>query len=369
VRENRRLWGDRYPGKLEERLALQQRIAQEVPEKLRLTLASDQKQALARVPTQNLKAHELYVQGRLAWNRRTAADLKQALDCFDQAIQRDPDYAQAYAGKADCYILLPLYALASRQDALPKAREAALQALRQDPTLGEAHIALAEVKFFFDWDFPGAESEFRRGLELKPTYPTGRQWYGEYLSCMGRHDAAIAELRQAKQLDPESLIIRCDLTGAYLFARLYGEAATECREALAKDRNYARARQRLGAVLARQDKYAEALAELEAADQLDPHYPTCVALLGYAYGSAGKIVEARRTLQRLKDLSQRREVWPVFFAYIHLALGEKDQALAELERGFRERSPGMVELIDPLFDPVRNEPRFQKIRADMKLPP
>jgi tetratricopeptide (TPR) repeat protein len=324
---------------------------------------------LAKLATQNLKAHELYVLGRLAWNRRTAADLKKAIDSFDQAIQLDPKYAQAYAGKADCYVVLPSYARAFPKDAYPKAREAALQALQRDPTLGEAHIALAEVKHRFDRDFPGAESAFRRGLELQPTYPTGRHWYGMFLCSRGRHNAAIAELQKAKQLDPESLIIQCFLAKAYAFARRYDEAAAECRAALAKDRNYAVAHEILGWGLALQHEYDAAIAELEAAYHLDPDRPHREAFLGYAYASAGKTAKARRTLQRLRDLSQHSEVSPVHFAYIHLALGEKDLALAELERGFREPSPPILTLTDPLLDPLRNEPRFQQIRADMQLPP
>jgi tetratricopeptide (TPR) repeat protein len=185
---------------------------------------------------------------------------------------------------------------------------------------------------------------------------------------MGRHDAAIAELRQAKQLDPDALIIQCDLAGAYAFARRYDEAAAECREALAKDRNFAMARNKFGWVLACQGKYEEAIAEFDAASQLDGH-PRIETLLGYAYGSAGKTTETRRILQRLTDANQPSDVWPGAYAYLYLALGEKDQALAELERGFRERSLGMLFLIDPLFDPLRTEPRFQKIVADMKFPP
>lgn len=359
----------RYEGPAQDRLRLQQQILTELPEKLRLTLTGQQKQELARQPTQNLKAHELYVRGRLAWNRRTVADLKRAIDCFDQAIQLDPDYAQAYAGKADGYAVLPYYEGADPKGASAKAREAALQALQRDSTLGEAHAALAHVKQNFDWDFPGAEREYRRSLDLKPNYPTGRHWYGDFLVYTGRLDAGIAELEQAKQLDPESLVIRCALAQKYAFAQRYTEAAAECHAALAKDRTYAVAHINLGLVLAYQHKYGEAIPALETALQFDPHTPRTEALLGYAYGTAGKTAEARHILQRLRNLRQQSDVSPVYFAYIHLALGEKDQALAELERGFRERSPGMVLLNDPLFDSLRNEPRFQKILADMKLPP
>src|SRR5262249_5508018 len=160
-----------------------------------------------------------------------------------------------YAGRADCYVLLPNYAGASLRDTFDKAREAAMQALQRDPTLGQAHIALGDVKVSLDWDFPGAESEYRQGLQLNPTYPTGRQWYGWFLSRMGRHDAGIAELKQAKQLDPESLIIRCDLAGAFGNARMYDEAVAELRAVLAKDGDYAPARSALGWVLAMEHKY------------------------------------------------------------------------------------------------------------------
>jgi serine/threonine protein kinase/TolB-like protein/cytochrome c-type biogenesis protein CcmH/NrfG len=357
----------RYEGLARDRLRLQQQIVTELPEKLRLTLTGEQKQDLAKLPTRSLQAHELYVRGRLAWNRRTIDDMKLALDYFDQAIQLDPAFAQAYAGKADCLILLPLFGLGNPKDTFPRAREAALQSLQQDPTIGEAHISLGQVKFMLDWDFPGAEEEFRRGLELKPAYPTGHHWYGIFLINTNRPDAGVSALKRAKQLDSESLIIRSGLATAYTYARSYDDAVAECQAALVKNSNYAVAHSSLGWVLALQRKYAEAITELEAALRLDPDNPDYQSVLAHTYAAVGKTADARGKLQRLRNLSQHGDVSPVYLATIHVALGERDQALAEIERGFREHSPGLLYLLDPLFDPLRNEPRFQKVLADMKL--
>lgn len=373
VGDDRRLWGDRYEGKLADRLTLQQRIAQDVPEKLRLSLTGQEKKSLAKLPTESVKAHELYTLGRLAWNRRTEADFQKAITYFQQAIAADANYAQAHAGLADCYLLLPLYGFDTPQSSFPKAREAAQQALVLTPSLAEAHIALAEIHFYFDWDFPAAERDFRRALELKPNYATGRQWYGEFLSYMGRHEEAIKELQTARQLDPDSFIIDFDLGKARYFARQYDEAMAEFSKMLSHVSPQSTAQAYVCACLVQKGQPQAGIARLEeiwgptgekAAGRKRPFH------LGVAYARVGNREKAQEVLKEVQIAAANQYVPPTEPAMIHTALGEIDEALADLERGFAERSNEMVSLkVEPKFDALRDHPRFKKLLADMKFPP
>jgi len=367
VGEDRRLWGQRYQGKLTERLTLQQQISQEVPEQLRLSLTGQEKQTLARLPTSSVKAHELYTLGRLAWNRRTQADFHQAIAHFQQAIQMDASYAQAHAGLADCYLLLPLYGYDFPKQSFPRAREAAQRALALAPGLAEAHITLAEIHFYYDWDFVAAEREFLRALDLKPNYPTGRQWYGEFLSYLGRHSEALAELDAARRGDPDSFIIHFDLGKARYFARQYDEATAQLAEMLRGQPQFSSGHRYLGASLTQKGSLREAIAELEEAWRLSGQ--SRGAHLAGAYVRAGEHEKARDVLKQLRQLAPTKYVPPIDLAITHAALGENEEALVELERGYRERASEMVELkVEPMFDSLREEPRFQKIVADMKFP-
>jgi serine/threonine protein kinase/tetratricopeptide (TPR) repeat protein len=371
VGDDRRLWGGRYQGKLADRLTLQQQITQDVPENLRLSLTGQEKRTLAELPTRSVQAHELYTLGRLAWNRRTGTDFQKAIAYFQQAIQMDANYAQAYAGLADCYLLLPLYGLDFPQKSFPKAREAAERALVLSPTLAEAQIALAEVHFFFEWDFPAAERDFRRALELKPNYATGRQWYGEFLSYLGRYPEARAELKAARSLDPDSFIIHYDLGRALYFARQYDEAIAEFAQVRQRQPRFGSVGVLMCTSMTDKGNSRAAIAELEDAQRLAGETGRGrSAYQGAAYARAGEQAKARDVLKELQHAAQSRYVPPTELAMIHAALGEKEQALAELERGYQERSNEMVGLkVEPMLDSLRDEPRFKKIIADMNFPP
>jgi tetratricopeptide (TPR) repeat protein len=370
VGEDRRVWGNRYQGKLAERLTLQQQIVQEVPEKLRLTLTGQEKQILARLPTRNQKAHELYTLGRLAWNRRNQADLQQAIEHFEQAIQLDPNYALAHAGLADCHVVLPIYSRQSGTLAAAKVTDAAARALALDPTLAEPHFALAVIQARYHWDFVSAERGFQLALERKPNYATGRHWYGLFLSEMGRHDEAIRQLQLARQLDPNSLIIRVSLAKGLLFARKLDEAEAEARATLEEVPDFSPASALLGSACLYQQQYAEAVKFLREDWERDKNRPFATALLAYAYGVSGDAPRAREMLQELQGAAPRRHVSRLELAMVHLGLGAKEEALTLLEQAYRERDEDMLYInANPDFDSLRNEPRFQKIIADMKFPP
>jgi tetratricopeptide (TPR) repeat protein len=268
--------------------------------------------------------------------------------------------------------LLPLYGFDIPQTSFPKAREAAQQALALAPGLAEAHIARAEVYFYFDWDFPSAERDFRRGLELKPNYATGRQWYGEFLSYMGRHEEAINELQAARRLDPDSFIIDFDLGKALYYARKYDQAIEQFSQMLARESRFNSAHGFVCACTTQKGNAEAAIAAVEktlansggaGAGRGRPAY------LGVAYARAGDRQKAREILDELQ-LSGRKYVPPTEPAMVYAALQENDAALAALERGFHERSNEMVSLkVEPMFDSLRQESRFQKILADMRFPP
>lgn len=369
VSEDRRLWGNRYPGKLADRLALQQQIIQEVPEQLRLTLTGQEKQALAKLPTQSLKAHELYTLGRLAWNRRNAADIQKAIEYFEQAIDLDPNYALAYAGLADCYVLTS-YSRESPQLARTKARDAALKALELDQSLAEPRYTLATIQKRYRCDFTGAERSFQLALMQEPHYATGRSWYGFLLSCLGRHDEAVSQFQLARQLDPDSMIIRAALGRALYMARKFDAAEAEWRATLAKTPHFIPALAGVGAAYLQEKRYPEAIQALRDVWERDKNFAPVGAWLGYAYGISGDAPRAREVLQEIQQLAKQVYVSPLELSVIQLGLGEKEEALTLLEQGYREQAEEMIWIkVDPIFDSLRNEPRFQKIIADIKFPP
>ncbi len=303
---------------------------------------------------------------------REAAIVSQRPAYFQQAIKVDAQYAQAHAGLADCYVLLPLYGFDYPQNSFPKARQAAEQALALAPGLAEAHIALAEVRFYFEWDFSRAERDFRRALELKPNYATGRQWFGEFLSYMGRHDEALAELQAARRLDPDSFIMLFDLGKARYFARQYDEAIAELTQMLVRQPRFVSGHGLICASLTQKGEARRAVADFQAArlpSSQGREGRAAPPFLGVAYARAGDQVNAREVLKELRLRAQSRYVPVTELAMIYAALDEKEQALEELERGYQERCNEMVSLkVEPLFDSLRGEARFQKLVADLRFP-
>src|SRR5713226_8847351 len=369
VSKGTQLWGEQYNRKLADILAVQEEISREISEKLRLRLTGEEKTRMAKRPTENIEAYQLYLKGRYYWNKRTEEGFRRAIVYFSEATEKDPNYALAHAGLADSYIVLGYFSLLPAKEAYAKAREAATRALELDETLGEAHNALATAKADYDWDWPGAEREFRRAIELNPGYAITHQWYGRMLSELGRHEEALAEIKRAQQLDPLSLIINAVSGRILLYAGRDDLAIEQLRKTLEIDPNFAHAHQFLGYAYVRKGMFGEAIAEFQRAITLSPNFTQYQAGLGHAYARAGKSAEARKLLSELKEHSKRRYVSWCDFAAIYAGLGEKDQAFACLERAYAQRDARLVELkVDARLDPLRADPRFKDLLRRVGLP-
>jgi TolB-like protein/class 3 adenylate cyclase/Flp pilus assembly protein TadD len=356
VADGFQLWGGNYKIKLGDLFAVQEEISKRIVEKLRLRLTGAEQKLLEKRNTENIEAYKLYQTGRYYWNKRTAEGFRKGIEYFQQAIDKDPTYALAYAGLADCYLLIGNYSVLPPKDAMPKAKAAAMQALQMDETLAEAHATLGFANFLFDWDFPRAEQEFKRSLELNPNYATAHQWYGEYLTWQGRFDEGIAEMKRALELDPLSIIINDDLGYVYYYARQYDKSIEQLHKTLEMDPNFTVARSDLGLAYAQKKMYEEAIAELRRAiSQGNTDY---LAQLGYVYAVAGKRTEAQKVLIELKD-SKNQYVSPFGIALIYAALDEKEQAFVWFERAYGERSYLLTSLkVDPTLDNIREDSRF-----------
>jgi tetratricopeptide (TPR) repeat protein len=368
--QERHLWAESYERDLRDILALQSEVAQAIASEIKIKVTPQEQTRLASVRPVNPEAYEAYLRGRYFWNRRTEEALKKGIEFFGQALEKDPAYALAYVGSADCYCVLGDYSFLSPREAFPKAKAAATKALELDETSAEAHTSLALIKDRYEWDWPGAEREFKRAIELNPNYATAHHWYSNYLEDMGRHDEAIAEIKRAQQLDPLSLIINAVVGLRFRSARRYDEAVEQLRKTLEMDPNFAMAHFLLGGAYKEKGQYESAIAEYQKGRSASGGSGYLLAALGRAYAAAGKRREALKILGELKELSKRRYVSASFVASIYVALGEKDQALEWLEKGYRDRDAAMVGLNwVPTFDPLRSDPRFQDLLRRMNFPP
>jgi TolB-like protein/Tfp pilus assembly protein PilF len=364
------LWADTFDRKLTDIFAVESEIARTIADKLRAELSGSEVKALSARPTENSEAYQLYLKGRFFWNKRTARDFKTALTYFQQAIDKDPGYALAYAGLADTYVLLSGFAAASPNESLPKAKAAALKALELDSTLGEAHISLAQSLCAYDFDFARADGEFRRGIELNPNYATGHQWYAEsVLGALGHFDAAIAEMKRALELDPLSVIINADVGTIFCTAGRYDEAIEQLRKTLEMDPDFYYAHWNLGQALELKGRTEEAMAEYKKASELNDD-PLPLALLGRLYGKTGRRAEALKILDRLSEIQKERYVSRYNFAMVQMGLGHKDEAIRLLEQAYVEHNGYDIAYIktDRLLTPLRNEPRFQALVAKVFSP-
>jgi TolB-like protein/DNA-binding winged helix-turn-helix (wHTH) protein/Flp pilus assembly protein TadD len=366
---DKHLWSQSYEGELRDTLALQNRVASAIADQIRINLTPQEQAALKNVKVVNPEAYESYLKGRYFWNKRTADGLKAALAYFKQAIEEDPKYAQSYSGLADTYALLGdwQYAVMTPKEAFPQAKAAAIKALELDSTLGEAHNSLAFVLDGFDWDFDSAGKEFQRAIELNPGYATAHHWYAWHLSLLGRYDEAIAEMRKAENLDPLSLIINADLAELLVLAHSYDESIRQSRKTIEMDPNFALAHNQLAQAYLQKQRYDEAVAELKTAVQLSGGSPAFIANLARAYVVSGKRTEAVKLLGDLKKRSNPGYSNASEIAVIYASLGDTDQAMNWLEKGYEERfNPGV--LLRPGFDPLRSDPRFQNLVRRIGLP-
>jgi TolB-like protein/Tfp pilus assembly protein PilF len=364
---NAHLWAEIYDRKLTDIFAVESDIAKSIADTLRAKLSSSAEHVLASRPTENPEAHELYLKGRYFWNRRTGANLQKAADYFQQAIGKDPAYALAYSGLADCHVLLPAYAeLGSNpRDELPKALEAARRAVELDDTLCEAHTSLARA-LASDLQLAAASPEFKRAIELNPNYATAHQWFGEYLQSQGHLEEALAELKRAQELDPLSLIINSVLGFALDTVGKSDEAIAQLHKTIEIDPNFGNAHGQLGNVLEHRGRLREAIAEYEKCFNSVGSDPIDLADLAAAYFLAGRTAEAQQLWDKLKSLSERQYVPAYSMAVVQLAFGDKDEAIRLLEKSYEDRAPfdsadlGWI-LVDHRLDPLRSDPRFKKL--------
>jgi serine/threonine protein kinase/tetratricopeptide (TPR) repeat protein len=374
VQNQTQLWGEKYRRKVTDVLDLPEDISREISEGLKLELSGDEKKQLVKRYTANPQAYELYWKGRYLWNQRKPEDINQAIKYFQEAIKLDPQYALAYTGLADCYVLGNVLQMPPRQS-MPLATEAAKKALAIDNQLAEAHTSLAKIKLSYEWDWSGAESEFKQAIQLNPGYATAHQWYGVYLSELGRHDESIRERTTAQDLDPLSLSISTGLGRALFWARRYDEAIQHLLATVPKDQNYGDTYWSLGLAYEQKRQYPEAITAFQRAVELSKTAdfsegkPEMLAALGHAYALAGKQTESRAILDQLKSISaSQRYVSPYGVSLIYVALNEKDAAFQSLEQAFQERDENFIHLrVDPRLDPIRSDSRFQDLLKRVNL--
>ncbi len=359
------LWADKYDRKLTDIFAVESEIATNIASALKANLSGSEQEALTARPTENTEAHELYLKGRYFWGKRTEEGFKKALDYFQQAVALDPNYAPAYVGIADCYVLLFAWGYASADECFPKAKAAASKALQLDNQLGEAHASLAEI-FANEVNLPEAKREGERAIELAPNYATAHHWFGiDVLSPLGQHDRAIAELRRAVELDPFSPIINTNLGFGYIVARRYTEAIAQLRKTVELDPNFDFAHSMLGDALALTGHFDEAIAEHEKAYHLRaPHDPpTPLVRMAYTYAMKGDREKALAQLNQA--IASIRGPYNCAFgrAVVYMVLGDKNEALNWLEQSYRDKESAYINMIKvhPILDPLRGDPRFERL--------
>ena len=362
------LWGGQFTREVCDICHIEEEMAGEIAENLRLKLTGPQKKRLVKRYTENIDAYQVYLKGRYHWNKRTEEGLRKGIECFEQAISLDPNYALAYAGLADSYTLMASYATMIPNTAFLRAKATAMKALQLDPKLPEARVSLAHIRFWYEWEWPAAEEEFKRGIELNPAYATAHLWYALFLAAMRRGDEAVAEVRCAMELEPLSLVINLNVARVYYFSHRYDEAIEQCQKVLEMYPNYALAHRRLGMIYEQKHMFAEAIAEFAKALKLEPTDTETMSAMGHAYAAWGRITDAELSLVALEELSGRLYVSPYSLARAYFGVGNLEGGFENLERTYRERHGILVYInVEPVFDAVRDDPRFVDLLARLKL--
>lgn len=363
------LWAAKYDEKYSDIFAVQDSIAEKVTDALELQLSSDEKRELAKSPTENVEAYQLYVKGRYFWETRTEQGIRKGIEYALKAIVIDENNAMAHVGVADSYAFLGEYLYLAPEVAFPKAKNAAQKARILDPNLAEAYASLAEINFFYDWDWLKAEQNYQQVIALKPNYASAHHWYAWFLLAMGRFDAALDSIRQAQTIDPGSLILNTVMGLPFYFEGYYEQAIAQFRDTLEMDPQFIQARYYLGSSLVQIGNFDEAAGEFEKVLPFEYRQQTS-ALLGYTYAVSGQLAKGRKILRDLEIGSKKNYISPYLQAIVHIGLGETDQAIAHLERGFRERAAWMVFLkVDPFLNRLRDDSRFSDLLQQMNFLP
>jgi TolB-like protein/DNA-binding winged helix-turn-helix (wHTH) protein/Flp pilus assembly protein TadD len=370
VSDGASLWAEKYDEKFTDIFAVQDSISAQAARSLTVQLTGGERELMRKHYTENAEAYDAYLQGRYFWNKRSPAGFKKAVEYFQRAIEIDPDYALAHAGLADCYIRLNESGVPLAQEAVPRARAAVERALEIDDGLAEAHATSAFIKFRHDWDFAGADEEFRHSLALDDNYSEAHQWYAFYLLAAGRREEADAQMRRAQELDPLSIGFNSNLALYLFFTRQFDGSVQQCRKTLDMEPGFVLTRVTLGLSYEGQGLIEPAVAELRKAQELAPNDVGTLAALGHALAKAGRAVDARRLLRDLEARAGKSYVPPYSVAVLHAGLGEQAQALGWLERAFRDRSLRPVWLkFDPRLDDLRQEPEFVNLVRSVGLSP
>jgi serine/threonine-protein kinase len=363
------IWTDQFDPEQEDIFSILDKISMTIVDELKVTLLGGEKTKIVKRYTEDPDAWDLYSWGRYYWNKRTEDGFKTAINYFELAIKRDPSYALAHAGLADCYNLLGFYSYLAPNEAFPKAKKAALKALSIDNTIAEAHTSLAYISTVYEWDWAGADKHFKRAIDLNPNYATAHHWYKMFLNVMERYDEAIVEIKQAQELDPGSNIINTDVGGVYYFMRRYDQAIKAIQNALLMDEGFWKAHWDLARTYFQKEMYEEALAELQKAKDLYKGWqPWIEWLRGMIYARIGRREEAQQVLNNMLERSKQEYVPPSTFADFYFALVENDKGFFWLEEAYKQRVPYLIYLrIDPYYDSVRSDPRFTSMLKKIGL--
>lgn len=369
IRDNKQLWGEQYETKLADMLSVQREIAREITNNLRPTLSGVEQSRMEKQYTANPEAYQLYLKGRFYWNKRTPADIQKAVPFFQQAIEKDSNYALAYSGLADAYTLIPVYTRVSSREYMPKAKEAALRALTLDDKLAEAHASLGQISDYYDYDFITAEKEYRRAIELNPNYATAHQWLAEHLSALKRNDEALIEIRRALDLDPLSVIMNRIYGDILVDGRRYDEAITQYQKTLDLDPNFPTAHYFLGRAYEFKGMYDQAVAEYTKSQAVSIIPPQEIQKLKDVYARSGWKAYLQMSIDLLMPDSRRALFPPFAIASFYARLGNNDETMKWLEKGYEEREFRMTLLsVSQEFDGMRSDPRFRELVRRMGLP-
>jgi TolB-like protein/Flp pilus assembly protein TadD len=361
IKEGTQIWGEQYKRKSADIFEVQEEISQEVSEKLKLRLTGEQKRQLTKRYTEDIEAYHLYLKGRYYWNKRTGEALNMAIEFFQRAIAKDPDYALAYTGLADCYAIIPFYSNIPPKPAFEEAWKATAKALEIDDTLAAAHASLGFLKEYYEWDWAGAGKEYKKAIDLNPNYATAHQWYGMYFMKLGQFERARRELKRALRFDPRSLIINADLGLPFYFKRQYTEAIEHYRKVLEIDQDFIWARFFLGWAYERSGKFSEAIAEFQKAKLIDDR-PEVSAMIAHTFAVSGKRSEAISNLSSLEEQSKHHYISPYYIALIFAGLDDKERAFAWLDKAYSDRNEWLVWLkVDPRFDCLWADSRFPEL--------
>lgn len=366
ISDGTQIWGAQYNSSFDDIFSVQNTISEQITSSLRLKLTHDEESRMARRHTEDIEAYRLYLRGRFYWNKRTADGFDKALDYFRQAAERDPNYALAYAGQADCYALLNIYAIKSAKESFPLAKAMAEKALQLDPQLGEAYTTLGFVKALYDWDWAGSEASFKQAMALNPNYATAHHWYAVTLLAAGRVDESIVQEKEALRLDPLSLIINSDLGSRLRSAGKYDQAVEQLQKTLNIDPDFYVTHIELAGVYRRMGNLDKSIEHAKRALQLETD-PRGLLQLGLVYIASGKRKEAMRIVAQLEALDKKRPVAATQLAHLYARLGNKDRALDLIEEAVAERSVWVAFLNPRLWEPLENndgilsDPRFKEI--------